>query len=261
MLKTLITTGLILLSGMLLAQTECDRSPRTVIYTGESFNVYVANKQAPEVEFPETRLTGLYLEHPENFELDSRAANKITLIAHEDGLHSIASVDGGSGKTYLFRLIDRPGCADWYVKVELPKPVLQHQLARNRKGNIKSLMHHLFKGKRPNGYRLERYTEYEDKDRMVMEMGSVIMLIAEQWIGPKYTGTTYEIVNRGRSGFKFATDALDYYDDNIKASLGKVREISMYPLDRTLTPAPEYVSDLYSGSHRGLVFVVSENVK
>ena len=86
-------------------------------------------------------------------------------------------------------------------------------------------------------------------------------ILQSQYIGPKYIGTTYEVINKGRTATKVAIDQIDYSNPAVRETLGFARQVSMLPTSRILGPAPEFLTEVYAESHRGLLFIVSEKQK
>ena len=249
----------IMLSQSLSAQVGCEREPRRVVYDDKPVTVYVTPGQRADVLFPEQRLKGFYPENRKSLVANPSPIRYKLSFSTTDPLYSgNVVVDGASGKTYHVNLVARADCADSEVAIEnLPIQNPSH-LATDKHGRPKGLMWYLWNDKTPSGYRLKEFDSYSNEDLMVMRQGSVDMYLREQVVGGKYVGTTYEVINRGRTSFRFAIENLDYSSATVRETLGVVREVSMNPIDRVLGPAPEYVSDLYSAPHRGLVFVVSE---
>ena len=80
----------------------------------------------------------------------------------------------------------------------------------------------------------------------------------QQFIGERYIGTILEVENTGRSAIRVDIQNINYSDPTIIQTFGRVREITMNPFDFTLGPSPEYVSDLYSSTSRGYIYIVSQ---
>lgn len=247
------------LGAATVVQAACERNPRTHIYDDKPVTVYVSPNQRADVIFPEEFLRGAYPENREGLIVDrSSIPNKIPFRVTSPMYSGNVTVDGGSGKTYHLRLAARPDCADSEVKIE-KAPITDHsKLVTDSKGRPKGLMWYLFNDKLPSGYVEKDFKHYSESDLEVMRAGSVSMYLRKQMVGKRFVGTTYEVVNRGRTSFRFAIEQLDYSSPKIRESLGIVREVGMLPMDRILGPAPEFVSEIYSASHRGLIFVVSE---
>ncbi|HDS0956881.1 TPA: hypothetical protein QDZ28_000526 [Pseudomonas putida] len=262
-MTTLAALVAAVLATPVFANEECNRSPRTVVYDNSPVDVYISNDtQRAEVVFPESYLFGVNPENPDGLELyPSPIKNKLAFNSHDAQYVGLVTVDGASGKTYQVNLITRPGCADSQVSIETQAPVDQSKLARNGKGNVKGLMNYLFDGTVPNGYRKNNFSKLTKQQRVVFRQGSVEFSLQSQVIGPKYVGTTYEVVNRGRTAFKLAIDQIDYSNKAVRESIGVARQVSMLPTSRILGPSPEYVSEIYGDSHRGLLFIVSEKSK
>ncbi|MBM5458790.1 hypothetical protein H8F21_14575 [Pseudomonas sp. P66] len=245
------------------AVEECNRSPRSVVYENSPVDVYISNDtQRAEVIFPESYLQGVNRERPDGLELyPTPIKNKLAFNSLDTQYVGLVTVDGASGQSYLINLITRPGCADSQVSIELQAPVDRSQLERNGKGHVKGLMNYMFDGTVPNGYRKNNFSKLTKQQRVVFRQGSVEFSLQSQLVGPKYTGTTYEVVNRGRTAFKVAIDQIDYSNKAVRESIGIARQVSMLPSSRVLGPSPEYISEIYGDSHRGLLFIVSEKSK
>lgn len=248
------------LASPVFADEECNRSPRTVVYQNNPVDVYISNDtQRAEVIFPETYLQGVNRERPIGLELyPTPIKNKLAFTSQDSQYVGLVTVDGASGQSYLVNLITRPGCADSQVTIAHEAPVDRSQLDRDGKGHVKGLMNYLFDGKVPNGYRKNTFPKLTKDQRVVFRQGSVEFSLQSQLIGPKYIGTTYEVVNRGRTAFKLAIDQIDYSNKSVQGSIGIARQVSMLPTSFILGPSPEYVSEVYGDSHRGLLFIVSE---
>lgn len=251
------------LPGQAYANAPCDRSPRSVVYEGSPVQVFISNDtQRAEVIFPEEYLEGINIEVPEGLKFyKTPIRNKLAFYASDEIYTGLVYVDGGSGSTYIVQLVSRNGCADSQVTLTGAPIASTSQPATNRKGQVKGLMHYLFDGKVPNGYRAKRFNGLSKNDRLVFRQGSVEFYLQSQLIGPRYIGTTYEIVNTGRTAFRIALDEIDYTSPSIKNALGNVRQASMLPTSLILGPSPEFVSEMYSDPSRGLLFIVSEKAK
>ena len=119
----------------------------------------------------------------------------------------------------------------------------------------------MFDGKLPSGYRQADFSTMSKDERVVFKQGSLEFVLQSQYIGPKYIGTTYEVVNKGRTATKVAIDQIDYSNPAIRKTLGITRQVAMLPSSRILGPAPQFLTEVYADSHRGLLFIVSEKQK
>lgn len=248
------------ISSPALALEACNRSPRSVTYTESPIKVYISDDtQRAEVSFPETHLEGIYVEVTEgmNFYI-TRLANKLAFMAEDPQYTGLVTIHGASGKTYLLQLVTRSGCADSQVSIENGPTAEQVQVQYDRNGNAKGLMHYLFDGELPSGYREADFSHLSREDRLVFTQGSVEFVLQSQFIGPRYIGTTYEVTNKGRVATKVAIDQIDYSNPAVRETLGRARQVAMLPSSRTLGPAPEFLTEVYADSHRGLLFIVSE---
>lgn len=242
------------------AEEECNRSPRTVIYNDSPVEIYISDDtQRAEVIFPEEYLEGIYreVELGMNF-YETPIRNKLAFQATDPMYTGLVYVDGKSKKTYILKVVSRPGCADSQVTITNQPVADRSKMERDSRGRVKGLMNHLFDGKVPTGYRSATFSHLSKEQKLVFRQGSVEFYLQSQVIGPKYTGTTYEIVNTGRAPYKIAIDQIDYSNRAVRASIGVAREVGMLPTSRLLGPSPEYITEVYGDSHRGLLFIVSE---
>jgi hypothetical protein len=242
------------------AEEECNRSPRTVIYNDSPVEVFISNDtQRAEVTFPEQFLEGIYVEVTEGMSFyRTPIQNKLAFQATEPMYTGLVTIDGPSKQTYILKLITRPGCADSQVTIQHQPLADRSKMERDGKGRIKGLMNYLFDGATPPGYRSVDFSHLSKDDKLVFRQGSVSFLLQSQVVGPKYIGTTYEIINAGRTATKIATDQIDYSNRAVRESIGVARQVGMLPSSRVLGPSPEYITEVYGDSHRGLLFIVSE---
>lgn len=243
-----------------MAKTECSRSPRTVVYNNSPVDVFISNDtQRAEVTFPEPYLEGIYVEVTEGMNFyRTPINNKLAFMSNDPMYTGLVTVDGPSKKSYIIRLITRPGCADSQVTIQDQPLADRSQSQFDRNGNAKGLMNYLFDGKVPSGYREADFTRMTKDERVVFRQGSLEFVLLSQYIGPKYIGTTYEIINKGRTATKVAIDQIDYGNPHVRKTLGVARQVSMLPTSRILGPSPEFLTEVYADSHRGMLFVVSE---
>lgn len=268
-LKSIVAFSALTLSATAIAQ-KCDRTPRTVVLNDDTpVVVYVDGQKKSALVFPEDKLLGAEPEYPEGFRLyKSRIPYRFTVTAEDPNYDGLLTVEGDSGSSYYLRLIARNGCPDSQVTLMEPQvPTLanmvdgrmtvsgQHNQAR------KSLTWHLWKNELPIGYSVKNFEEYTDEELLVFKQGSLEIYLRKQVVSERLVGSTYEVVNRGRVSSTLAIEQINYSGSSVLESLGRVREISMNPMSRTLGPAPEFVSEVYTDSHRGLLFVVSEKAR
>ncbi|MGF6282225.1 hypothetical protein ABH908_000290 [Pseudomonas frederiksbergensis] len=245
------------------ANEECNRSPRSVVYENSPVEVFISNDtQRAEVIFPESELKGYNPEVREGVEIyPNPIPNKLAFQSQDPLYTGLVTVDGDSSKSYLIKLITRPGCADSQVTITNGGPADRSQLSKDSRGRVKGLMNYLYSGKVPNGYRKNDFAKLTRDQRVVFRQGSVEFILQSQVVGPTYVGTTYEVVNNGRTPFKVAIDQIDYSNKDVKASIGIARQAAMLPSSRILGPSPEFISEVYGASHRGLLFIVSEKTQ
>jgi hypothetical protein len=264
-LKIIILAALVAaaISTPVLASSECNRSPRAVVYDNKPVDVFISNDtQRAEVIFPEPYLEGIYVEVTDGMNFyRTPINNKIAFMSEKPLYTGLVTIDGPSKKSYIVRLITRPGCADSQVTLENQPLADRSQSATSPNGNKKGLMNYLFDGKLPSGYRQADFSKMSKEDRTVFRQGSLEFVLQSQYIGPKYIGTTYEVTNKGRTATKVAIDEIDYSNPAVRDTLGVARQVSMLPTSRILGPAPEFLTEVYAESHRGLLFIVSEKQK
>jgi hypothetical protein len=246
-----------------MANDECNRSPRSIIYNDKPIDVFISNDtQRAEVTFPEPFLEGIYVEVTEGMNFYRTPINNKIAFMSEDPMYTgLVTIDGPSKKSYILRLITRPGCADSQVTIQDQPLADRSQSTNNSPGHSKGLMNYLFDGKLPSGYRQADFGGMSKADRVVFRQGSLEFVLQSQFIGPKYIGTTYEVINKGRTATKVAIDQIDYSNSAVRETLGVAREVAMLPTSRILGPSPEFISEVYTESHRGLLFIVSEKRK
>lgn len=245
---------------------ECNRSPRDANFENAPVTIYLSPDQVTEVAFPEVTLEGANPENPDNLVFNrTTIPSKLSFSTTSNIYHGLLTVHGTSGRTYLLKFLSRQGCADSFVKLMKPvdrESTVAHAsrstgVAGIKKGLIDYLIDH------PRAKDLPVYYEQRDfagprSERMVFEQGSVKAYMHQQFVGERYVGTILEVENKGRSAIRVDVQNINYSDPTIIQSFGRVREITMNPFDFTLGPAPEYVSDLYSNTSRGYIYIVSQ---
>jgi hypothetical protein len=251
------------LSPHAFAKDECNRSPRTIVYNNSPVDVFISDDtQRAEVTFPEPYLEGIYVEVTEGMDFyRTPIPNKLAFMATEATYTGLVTVDGPSKNTYIVRLITRSGCADSQVSIETTPLADRSGRQANNKGQVKGLMHYLYKGTVPSGYRNADFSRMSRSERVVFRQGSLEFVLQSQVEGTRYIGTTYEVINSGRTATKVAIDQIDYSNPAVRKSLGTARQVSMLPSSRVLGPSPEFITEIYGETHRGLLFVVSEKSK
>jgi hypothetical protein len=260
-MKSLV--ALLTLSLATTAGAMCDRNPRELSYYGTPLDIFVSKDVAEVIFKHEGNLRGLRPDVTEGLDVhQSPIANKVGMTVTDDAYSSLVRVDAGSGKTYLLNLLSRPDCPDSLVTISLgEKEEQQAERYYTKNGKQHGLMTYLALGKRPKGYRVKNFKHVDQQDLLIFKQGSVEFYLQEQLIGKRYVGTTYRVVNRGRTPFRVDIENINYSNTQIKKSIGVAREVSMLPTSRRLGPAPEYVSQYFAAANEGLVFVVSEKPK
>lgn len=245
------------------ANEECNRSPRSVVYQNSPVEVFISNDtQRAEVIFPEEYLEGIAIEVQQGVAFyPTPIKNKLAFQSEDPIYTGLVTIDGPSKQSYMLKLITRPGCADSQVTITNEALADRSQLQRDGKGRVKGLMNYLYSGEVPNGYRKNDFAKLTRDERVVFRQGSVEFTLQSQVVGPTYVGTTYEVVNKGRTSFSVAIDQIDYSNKAVTDSIGVARQVAMLPSSRILGPSPEFISEVYGDSHRGLLFIVSEKKK
>lgn len=249
-----------------IAAQECNRAPRDANFEKAPVTIYLSPDQVTEVAFPEATLEGANPENPDNLVFNrTTIPSKLSFSTTSSIYHGLLTVHGTSGRTYLLKFLARQGCADSFVK--LVKPVERANAATTarsssgaggiKKGLIDYLIDHPKAEDLPVYYEQRSFTGSRP-DRMVFEQGSVKAYMHQQFIGERYVGTILEVENTGRSAIRVDIQNINYSDPAIIQAFGRVREITMNPFDFTLGPSPEYVSDLYSNTSRGYIYIVSQ---
>lgn len=245
---------------------ECERAPRDANFENAPVKIYLSPNQVTEISFPEATLEGANPEKPNDLIFNrTRIPSKLSFSTSSNIYHGLLTVHGTSGRTYLIKFLAREGCADSFVR--LIKPVKKEarvaqttsstQSGAVKKGLIDYLIDH------PEAKDLPFYYEQKDftgdkSSRKVFEQGSVKAYMHQQFIGERYVGTILEVENTGRSAIRVDIQNINFSDPTIIQAFGRVREITMNPFDFTLGPSPEYVSDLYSNTSRGFIYIVSQ---
>lgn len=250
------------ISMPVMANNECNRSPRTIVYDNKPVDVFISNdSQRANITFPEPYLEGISVEVTEGMNFYRTPINNRIAFMSEDPMYTgLVTIDGATKKSYIVRLITRPGCADSEVTIQ-GEPLADRSQTVSTGGIKKGLMNFLFDGKLPPGYRQADFSSMSKEERVVFKQGSLEFTLQSQYIGPKYIGTTYEVINKGRTATKVAIDQIDYSNPAVRETLGVARQVAMLPSSRILGPAPEFLTEIYADSHRGLLFIVSEKKK
>lgn len=244
---------------------ECNRAPRDANFENAPVKIYLSENQTTEVAFPEASLEGANPEKPDDLVFNrTRIPSKLSFSTTSDIYHGLLTVHGSSGRTYLIQFLSRKGCADSFVRMIKPpkESSAAASVSRTQSGDIKKgLIDYLID--HPKAEDLPTYYEQRDftgpkESRLVFEQGSIKAYMHQQFVGQRYIGTILEVVNTGRSAIRMDIQNINYSDPTILEVFGRVREITMNPFDFVLGPSPEYVSDIYSATHRGFVYIVSQ---
>lgn len=258
------------------AAMNCDRSPREVSSDEGIIPVYVYPEQQVLVALPESELLDLHRERPESLKiLTTQVPNKLQFEVEDPKYRGIVKINGASGRTYTLELISRFQCSDTVVTISPsqpaapgnapasaaistpPAPAGAGQASYGSKSKPVSLIEYLIRGEVPAGYR-RWVAPGTSAEREVFHQGSVKFYLVEQFIGTRFVGTTFEVVNEGRQPFRIAFNQIDFNDPAVRKVMGEVYEVTMLPSDGRLQPAPEFVKDSFGSPNRGLLFIVSE---
>ena len=260
MLRKLVAISICSLISIYSTAQTCDRSPRDVIYQNKVVNVYVSPDQQAQIVFPSPIIVSVEKENPDGLEITSTSIkNKISITTSRDDYSGIVTFDGSDGESYLIQLLARPGCGDKFVNLERRSIQNKADYKRNKDGSIKPLIWYLVTGSTPpSDYWKTDFSGMSADERIVVQQGSLEISILEMWEGSRFTGSIYSIENKGRTPYRVGIEKMNYGDKGIIEALGKVRQIAMLPENQRLGPSPEFLSEVYADSHRGLLFVVSE---
>lgn len=216
------------------------------------------------ISFPEKSLKGVEPMSTEGFIIDTSETlkwfpNHILIRSSNLEYSSKVLVFGASGIDYLLD-VKAEECGD--SKLSLTKKKMRSAEKTSNVGDrqVKFLASHMaFIDTIPPGYRKITYNEpYEE--RIVMSQGSVQYYIAEQYIGPKFVGSVFEVVNKGRASYKLDITAFDFDSAKIIEAFGDVHHTAMLPINRVLKPKPSKSKMNHKNERQnfGLVYVVSE---
>ena len=142
------------ISMPVMADNECNRSPRTIVYADKPVDVFISDdSQRANVTFPEPYLEGISVERPEGMNFyPTPIKNRLSFMSTDPMYTGLVTIDGGTAKSYIIRLITRPGCADSEVTIQ-SEPLADRSQVATTNGHKKGLMNYMFDGKLPSGYR------------------------------------------------------------------------------------------------------------
>ena len=251
----------------------CMNEPRTEEYSGGVIDVYVPLvPDITRIMLPERDIKGLQASNTDGIVFDRpnqrRIPNQIVISSEKENYEGLIMIDGDSGESYTFNIISKPTDCDSQVKVVKPnmdkggngKATSNVNATQNKgKGNVKrSLIYYMYNEKVPRGFRVTKF-DAKEKDRFVLQQGSVKFYAEKQYKSRKLIGTTFKVVNEGREAFRVDINSINYSNKKIVEAFGEVEMVGMAPFDFILGPAPEKVSDLYTGpKNYGYLFVVSK---
>jgi len=261
-----LAAALALLS--LSASADCERRTRTISYAGDPEKVFISPGQFTEVIFPE-ELAAVLPERPEGLSFHENAFPDRLFFTTEDKAYvGNVILQGASGQSYHLQLLARQGCADTTVTVERAGDSKTAKKAKKQglgdagpqdRPEVR-LLRAMVTDQSLRGFD-RREADGELGSRMVYEQGPVALFLHEIYEGRRYTGFILLAVNRGRTPYRVALEALDFQSRRIREAFGRVRKITMEPNDFRLDPAPEFASDAMEASHQGIVYIVSEKTE
>lgn len=235
----------------------CERVQRQVVFAGTPVDVNVAPNQFTEVVFPET-LAAVLPEKTEGLQYHENAfPDRLFFTVEDPKYRGIVILQGVSGNTYHLRLLGG-NCADLTIHGNArstSEALVAPPASAQKKG--RKLIEYMLTGETPPAYSRTQLTD-PLPSRLVLEQGSVKFYLSEIYKGLNYTGLVLMAVNEGRVPYRVALEGIDFSTPELRNVLGRVTEITMYPYDFRLGPAPEFAADAAHPSHQGLVFIVSE---
>jgi len=242
--------------------------PQREASTKNRIDVTISTEHWTRVVFPEASLKGIEPVDASGLVIDQRVTlgefkNHIQIKSESNDYSTKLFVYGESGKHYQVNLSTNI-CGDSKVQVL----GLKHKKSTKRISSQSSnadereyrylSTHMAFIGSPPPGYKVYTLNEPE-KERLVLEQGSVKFYISKQYIGPKYIGTVFEVVNKGRTAFKLEPALIDFNDPDIINAFGNIHHIGMLPISRELQAKPKSqdINHRNANLNRGLLFVTS----
>ena len=239
----------------------CERQERTAVFAQRPVPVAIAPNEWTEVVFPEA-VIGFLPERPEglkSFGQEFGVSAERMFFTAEDGMYrGLALVHGRSGRTYHVEFIGRPSCADLTVRGEIAQIRTPKAPSEAEKSAGRKLLEYMVLGEEPPSYTRKKL-DTALPDRLVLRQGSVKFYLSEIWEGRNYTGLVLLAVNEGRVPFRVALEAIDFSSPELKSVMGRVAELTMWPYNWRLEPAPEFAADSVHARNQGLLFVVAEN--
>ncbi len=258
---------LVFLISLPVQSNDCS-SPQRETSTNKRINVNISTNHWTRVAFPEVSLKGIEPVDASGLIVDQRVTlsefkNHIQIKSADKDYLSKLFVYGESGTHYQVNLTTSE-CGDSKVQIVNSKnksKVNSKQKVQSNKEerDFRYLSTHMaFLGTAPPGYKVFTLNEPEH-ERLVMEQGSVKFYISKQYIGPKYIGTVFEVVNKGRTAFKLEPALMDFSDPDIISTFGNIHHIGMLPISRELQAKPrsKNLNHRNANLNRGLLFVTS----
>jgi hypothetical protein len=262
-MKKILLPFIFLGLGMGSQADSCPSPFSTVEYTGEPVRVHISSQVPTQVIFPEATFGGL-ADVAEGLIVEGTPhPNKLSFQLESEGYSGVFTADAANGQTYVLMLVNAEDCPDRLITIDPPSKASDTRATSSvtyrNKRKLDLMGHMLVYTDIPKGYRSVSFSHLANAERIVMRYGNVAVKLVEQWVGPRYTGTFFEIENRGRTPFKFDISGINYSDYQVAKTLGDVRQVAMLPTSHVLAPSPEAVSQSYSGTNKGLLYIVSEN--
>lgn len=259
-----------ILTALLAAQSHggCTREPRVEVWEGVAIDVHIpVSPDISRILLPETDIKGFQASVTEGILYDrpnkNRIPNQLVLSTTEPDYQGLVMIDGESGETYTLNVIASPNECDSQLKI-IKKENEQEGRSistTTRSGNDdtkRSLIYYMYNKELPRGFRKLEF-QGDLNDRFVLSKGSVKFYAEYQYVSRNLIGTAFRVINEGREAFHIDLSSIDYKDNQIQQAFGKVNMIGMVPFNFIIGPAPEKISDLYTGpKNYGYIFVVSK---
>lgn len=258
----LVAMLVLLCQHMTAACADCDRSERTVVYSGKPVPIYLS-KEWTEVIFPQS-LRAILPEKPTGMVYRESVFHDRLFFSITDPLYfGTVLLEAADGRTYTLRLLGRSGCGDMTDTIldqsnvgsspPPPPPASSY-------GHQKTLIEYMIDGDTPPGYTVEE-AQGTPAQRLVFAegLGTVQFYLDKTYRGYNYTGFVLLAVNRGRTPVRVDLQGIDFEGSDIEKTFGHVKQITMQPWDFRLGPAPEYASDSAHPTNEGIVYIVSYN--
>jgi len=189
-------------------------------------------------------------------------SNHLVIKATKEDYRSKIKVFGYNKIIILDVTTDK--CGDSVVTINKPDPKKKKTKQATRPSEkwtgYKYLASYIMmEGKAPSGYRKHTFTEPAD-ERRVMQTGELNFYVTEQYVGPKYICTIFEIVNEGRTSVPIPSHLLDFDNPETIAAFGQVHHAAVLPFNRLIERKPKRseINHKNMNQNRGLLYIVSE---